>query len=367
MIALYAILFRRYIESMSRSVTLPGLIDLHVHLRDPGQTHKEDFYTGTSAALAGGYTTVIDMPNNSEPITTKERLETKIASAKAKTVTNIGFHFGTLGDNFDQFEKVIHQVFGLKVYMNITTGGYKIDAEKLIEIYKAWPPQKPILLHAEDDVSDIVFKTLKEVPTQTHICHVSSQPELEFVMRAKEAGLPISCGVTPHHLFLTDEDAKRLGAYGHMKPYLKTQKDIDFLWNHMDAIDIIESDHAPHTKAEKASHTPPFGVPGLETTLPLMLTAEQEGKISRKKLISLLHEKPKQLFDIPSDDTNCIEVSMEPYEIKNEDLHTKAGWSPFAGKQVVGRVTKVYMQDELVFVNGKVLAQPGSGCIIPAL
>lgn len=352
---------------MAQTITLPGLIDPHVHLRDPGQTHKEDFYTGTSAALAGGYTTVVDMPNNSEPITTKERLETKIASAQSKAVSDIGFHFGTLGDNFDQFEQVIDQVVGLKVYMNITTGGYKIDAEKLIEIYKAWPAQKPILLHAEDDVSDIVFKTLKEVPTKTHICHVSSQAELEFVIKAKEAGFPISCGVTPHHLFLTNKDADRLGPYGHMKPYLKPQKDVDFLWNHMDAIDIIESDHAPHTKAEKDSNNPPFGVPGLETTLPLMLTAEQNGKISREKLLSLLHEKPKQLFTIPTDETTRITVDLGEYTLENSTLKTKAGWSPFVGKQVIGRVTQVFIRDELVFENGQVLASPGSGRIIPAL
>src|ERR1700722_6616210 len=118
------------------SITLPGLIDPHVHLRDPGQTHKEDFLSGTSAALAGGYTTIIDMPNNLTPITTEERLEAKIKSAAAQTVSDIGFHFGTLGDNFDEFEKVIDKVMGLKIYMNVTTGNFIINAERLIEIYK---------------------------------------------------------------------------------------------------------------------------------------------------------------------------------------------------------------------------------------
>src|SRR6185369_14429606 len=124
---------------MGKIITLPGLIDPHVHLRDPGQTHKEDFYTGTSAALAGGYTTVLDMPNNAEPITTLERLEAKIASAEKQIVSDIGFHFGTLGDNFAEFEKVIDKVTGLKIYMNVTTGNFKIDAGSLTEIYKAWP------------------------------------------------------------------------------------------------------------------------------------------------------------------------------------------------------------------------------------
>src|ERR1700691_685736 len=138
---------------MSGTIKLPGLIDPHVHFRDPGQTHKEDFYSGTSAALAGGYVAVIDMPNNLEPITTLERLETKIASAKAKAVCDIGFYFGTLGDNFDEFPKVIDKVKGLKIYLNHTTGDFIIDKDKLLSIYEAWHGEKPILLHAEEDVS----------------------------------------------------------------------------------------------------------------------------------------------------------------------------------------------------------------------
>ncbi len=345
-------------------LTLPGLIDPHVHLRDPGQTHKEDFYSGTSAALAGGYTTVLDMPNNAEPITTLERLEAKIASAKKQTVADIGFNFGTLGDNFDEFTKVIDKVSGLKIYMNVTTGNFKIDANKLIEIYRAWPGSKTILLHAEDDVSEIVLKTLAAEPKRTHICHVSSQAELEFVMQAKEKGLPISCGVTPHHLFLTDKDADRLGAYGHMKPFLKSAKDQKFLWDHLDAVDVIESDHAPHTKEEKDSAEPPFGVPGLETTLPLMLTAQAEGKLTQKQLVEKLHSNPARIFGLATDDTTKVEVDMAERTIKNEELLTKCGWSPFAGRQVVGRVKTVYLHGTKVFEDGKVLVEPGSGRIV---
>lgn len=352
---------------MSTILTLPGLIDPHVHLRDPGQTHKEDFFTGTSAAVAGGYTAVMDMPNNAEPITTLERLEAKIASAKKQAVSDIGFHFGTLGDNFDVFEKVIDKVTGLKIYMNVTTGNFIVNADTLTDIYRAWPGSKPILLHAEDDVSDVVMKTMAAVPKQTHICHVSSRAELEFVMRAKEKGYPITCGITPHHLFLTYEDGEKLGAYGHMKPLLKSQKDIDFIWQHMDAVDLIESDHAPHTKEEKDSDNPPFGVPGLETTLPLMLTAVAEGKLTQAQLIEKLHTNPVRIFNVAVDDNTKVEVDMSEYEIKNEDLLTKCGWSPFAGRKVVGKVRSVYLHGTKVFENGKVLALPGSGKIIGSL
>jgi dihydroorotase len=342
---------------MSDILRLPGLIDPHVHLRDPGQTHKEDFLTGTSAALAGGYVVVMDMPNNAVPITTLERLEEKIASAREKVVSDIGFHFGTLGDNFDEFPKVLDKVMGLKIYLNVTTGGFIIDKDKLLDIYKAWHEvtDKPILLHAEEDVSDLVGSVLKIVPHPTHMCHLSTQKELEFVMRSKDKGLPVTGGATPHHLFLANEDADKLGPYGHMKPYLKSKVDQDFFWQHLDYLDVVESDHAPHTKAEKDSTTPPFGVPGLETTLPLMLTAEAEGRVTRQQLINLLHVNPAKIFNVPTDESTQIEVSLEEYEIKNEDLLTKAGWSPFAGRKVI----------QTVFENGRILAQPGSGRLLP--
>lgn len=348
------------------TITLPGLIDPHVHLRDPGQTYKEDFFTGTSAALAGGYTTVMDMPNNAEPITTLERLETKIASAKKQIVSDVGLHFGTLADNFDEFAKVVDKVTGLKVYMNITTGNFIIDADRLIEIYKAWSTvtDKPILLHAEDDVSETVFKTMEQIKAPTHICHVSSEAELSFVMKAKEKGLPITCGVTPHHLFMTQKDFEQKGPWAMMKPSLKSQKDQDFLWNHLDAIDIIESDHAPHTKEEKQSDPAPFGVPNLETQLSLMLTAEAQGKLTRQQLLDRLHFNPAKIFSINTDDSTKVEVDMSEYTIKNSALKTKCGWSPFDGQKVLGKVKTVYIRGQKVFADGKILAKPGSGQLI---
>ena len=304
------------------------------------------------------------MPNNLVPITTKELLDQKIANAKQKAVCDLGFHFGTLGDNFDQFELVKDNVMGLKVYMNITTGGYKIDSSKLIDIYKAWPTKKPIMLHAEDDVSEIVLKTLKTAPKQTHMCHVSNQKELEFVLRAKEAGLPITCGVTPHHLFLTDKDADKLGPFGHMKPYLKPKKDQQFLWDHLDGVDIIESDHAPHTKQEKLSGQPPFGVPGLETTLPLMLTAQAEGKLTMKKLISLLHTTSAKLFNIKQPKDTSVLVELSETTISNKNIHSKCGWTPFDGRVVAGFVKEVTVNSKVVYSNGKILAKSGSANII---
>lgn len=349
---------------MSEIITIPGLIDPHVHLRDPGQTHKEDFYTGTCAALAGGYTTIMDMPNNVEPITTLQRLEEKIESAASQIVCDVGFHFGTLGDNFDEFVKVVDKVCGLKIYMNVTTGNFIVDKDKLIEIYKAWPSDKPILLHAEDDVLHLVEDAVRQTKKTTYVCHVSSETELGFVVRMKDDGLPVFCGVTPHHLLLSVEDEHKHGAYCCMKPCLKTEDDKKYLWDHMDYIDVIESDHAPHTREEKEGEPPPFGVPGLETTLPLMKTEEVKGRLTKEQLYEKLYDNPRKIFNVKTSEDTMIEVVEGEFELRNEDLKTKCGWTPFAGQKVTAKVEKVTLRGNVVYEKGNVLARPGNGKII---
>ena len=338
------------------TLKLPGLIDIHVHLRDPGQTHKEDFRTGTTAALAGGFTKVFDMPNNTVPITTHKLLNEKIKIAKASAVCDIGFYFGSLGDNLGEFVNVQHQVAGLKLYLNMTTGGFIIDEKFLWSIYKAWNSSKPILLHSEEDMIQQVLKVVRKTGQHSHFCHVSSANELQQIISAKEEGLPVSCGVTAHHLFLTEDEGKKLGAYGHMKPYLKPKNDVDYLWKNIKHIDVVESDHAPHTKEEKESEKPPFGVPGLETTLPLLLTAVHEKRLSLEEVIRLCYDGPRKIHGIPDDETTFIEVEIgKKYEIKNENLHTKCKWSPFNGWKVYGKVQRVFIRNKKVFENDKVV------------
>lgn len=344
---------------------LPGLVDVHVHLRTPGQTHKEDFYTGTSAALAGGFTQILDMPNNKIPITTPTLLDEKIKIAKEQVVCDFGFYFGSLGDNLSEFEKVKKQAMGLKLYLNETTGNFLINTEKLKKIFKAWPKDAgPILVHAEDDAVAEVIKNVTETKKHAHFCHISLKSDLEQIIDAKKKGLPVSCGVTPHHLFLTQKDAEKLGSYGIMKPYLKSAEDVAFLWNHLDQIDVIESDHAPHTKEEKDGENPPFGVPGLETTLPLLLTAVHAGKLAMEDIIRLCHDNPKKIFKVPDQEATVEIDPDEEYVVKNGDLFTKCGWSPFEGKTLRGRVKKVTIRGNVVFENGKILIEKGFGQVI---
>lgn len=347
---------------MTDILRLPGLVDVHVHLRDPGQTDKEDFMSGTRAALAGGFTTVCDMPNNAEPITTTERLETKIELARQKARCDIGFHYGTLGDNLETFTEAAEHSIGLKVYLNTTTGSYTLDPARLKEIYAAWPRKQVVLLHTEEDTIDIAIESLEGLDRPVHVCHMPSRAVLEKINAAKRRGLPVTCGVTPHHLFLNEDDATRLGAYGHMKPPLKTRSDQDFLWSHLDDIDIFESDHAPHTRADKEAGA--FGVPNLETTLPLLLKARAEGKITLEQIIDKCFTKPSEIFGLPTDNTTFVEVKMKPYVIQNEGLQTKCGWTPFAGIEVPGRVTRVVLRDQAVYENGAFPTAPNTAKIL---
>lgn len=349
-------------------IKLPGLIDPHVHLRDPGQTEKEDFFSGTSAAIAGGYTAIFDMPNNVEPITTSLKLEQKKEEARQKTVADIGFYFGSLGDNTEEFSKVKNAVYGLKLYLNFTTGGFVVDKDAMERMYAAWHSAtngtKPILLHAEEDVMAAVVNVIKKTGQPTHICHVSSEDELSQIISAKESGLPITCGVCPHHLFLTADDVKTLKGFGLMKPSLKSKKDQNYLWQHMKYIDVIESDHAPHTYEEKLSDAPPFGVPGLETTLPLMLTAAGDKRITLEEIIKKCHTNPKRIFHLPEQEDTFIEVDPIEYEIRNELLFTKCKWSPFSGMKVKGKVVKTVLRGKTVFNHGVITAGHGSGEVI---
>jgi dihydroorotase-like cyclic amidohydrolase len=340
-------------------IKLPGFIDPHVHFRTPGQTHKEDFTSGTKAAIAGGFTFVIDMPNNLEPITTKKRLDEKIKIAKGEIVSDIGFHFGSLGDNLDEFEKVKNKVFGLKLYLNHTTGNFIINNEILTKIYDAWPKELPILVHAEEDVIDLAIEVCRK---KTHVCHVPDKKVLDSVIAAKKNKLPITCGITPHHLFLGPKQAKKQGPYGLMKPPI-TVDYRDYFFKNLKWIDIVESDHAPHTREEKESDNPPFGVPNLETTLGLLLRAVSEDRLTLEEVKRLCHFGPAEIFGIKQDAE--IEVDeKEEWMAEGKKFHTKCKWTPFEGERLIGKVKRVYIRKKLVFENNKFLVKPGFGKVL---
>lgn len=349
---------------MKEFLRIPGLIDTHVHLRDPGETHKEDFYTGTSAALAGGVICVVDMPNNKESITTFQRLEEKETAVKQKAVCDYGFYLGASEENSQPGEiEVLNRVVGLKMYLNLTHGALFVSSfNKIKEHFTSWPKDKPLLVHAEGEKVSMVLELLKQSPRRVHFCHISLKEEIERIKEAKESGLPITCEATPHHLFLTEEDERVLGPFGKIHPPLRTAEDVDALWRNLDVIDIVVSDHAPHTKEEKLSPLSPPGVPGVETTLLLLLTAVSQGKLTLERVVELTSTNPARIFNLKPAYESWVEVDIrESYLIENQNLKTKCGWSPFDGKRVVGRINAVYIRGQKVFDGENILVKPGFG------
>jgi len=349
-------------------IKIPGLIDPHVHLRTPGQEEKEDFLSGSSAALAGGFTAVIDMPNNTAPITTIERLKEKIKVAEDEIVCDLGFHFGTMGDNLSEFDRILKEgrgVKGLKIYLNQTTGNFLLNKKHLSEIFDRWPKELPILFHAENSTFDDVLEVLYQNPRKIHLCHMSTAYELKKVIEAKNKGMDVTCGVTPHHLFLSEKHFEEYGAFAMMRPPLMPQVDVDFLWEHIDSIDMIESDHAPHTLEEKESDNPPNGIPGLETTLPLLLTAVSQNVLELNDLIRLCHTGPKTIFRIEQGGNTYIEVDLdEEYVIDQAKLFSKAKWTPFNGWKMKGRLKKTTLRGKTVFENDGITSAPGNAKIL---
>lgn len=347
---------------MSKIINLPGLIDVHTHLREPGATQKEDFASGTKAAIAGGYTAILDMPNNPIPTVTPQALDQKINLAKGRIYSDVGFNFAATPISSQYFEQVKDQVFGLKVYMNHTTGDLLIeDQAALDKVFSKWPKGKPIMVHSEGETLKKAINLAKKYHQKLHVCHVSLKQEIDLIKRAKHAGLNISCEVSCHHLFLTMEDAKRLGPFGTMRPPLSSAQDRQALWDNLDTIDMIASDHAPHTREEK--ETPGKivnGVPGLETSLPLLLTAVNEGKMTLAKVIALTSTNPSRIFSIPQQPDTAVTVDLEEkYKIDAKKLYTKCGWTPFEGMTVVGRIKKVFLRGQLVWDGGQVLGPLG--------
>ncbi len=341
-------------------LTLPGLIDPHVHLREPGAVQKEDFLSGSRAALRGGFTFVLDMPNNPVPTLTLDRLEEKIKLAE-KAIIAIGFHFGTNGTNTEEFEKIWDhpRIFGLKVYCNHTTGELLVhDHTALENIFVAWKSEKPILVHAEGEQLAMSLELARVHKKRLHVCHISQASEVTMVREAKALGQQVSAGVTPHHLFLTEKDRERLGSFAIMKPPLGTEEDQSALWEGLRSgvIDMVESDHAPHTREEKTKEPAPFGVPGLETTLPLLITAVREQKMGMGMLEKILYTNAQRIFTIPKQEDTFVEVDTEMSATVGEGgFESRCGWSPWEGERLFGMVKKVVLRGKVLLENGAIV------------
>ncbi len=352
-------------------IRIPGMLDPHVHLRGMEWSHKGTFASETAAALAGGYPAVLDMPNTPPATISRDALDRKRAEIGAQAHCDWGLYFGaSQDDNSGAFAGAAPDTCGLKIYCNATTGSLLVADPALRDrLFAAWPRSRVIAVHAEGRTVAEILTLVRAHRRAVHFCHISTAEEIDLLRAAKADGLPVSLGVCPHHLYLTEDDLPAIGWRGLMKPGLKTRADRDALWQAVaeGLVDVIESDHAPHTIAEKASGTPHYGVPGLETTLPLLLLAVREGRVSLNQAIGMVSSAPRRIFSIPLHaDTYTVIDADQRYEIRDADLLTAARWSPYAGMQVVGRVLEVWVRGRRAYHHERgVESMPGSGrCLL---
>jgi len=368
------------------TITLPGLIDAHVHLREPGYEYKENFATGTAAALAGGVTLLLDMPNTQPPTATPARLHEKAQLAAAKAYCDVGLFVGAvntmpIGTLSDGYLPVAQQACALKIYVSDTFGSLRIDdLGQMHALFRTWAEKAdttgyraaqnpsgigPIAVHAEELMLPVCLSLTQLYDAPLHVVHVSRRAEIELIRRAKERGLRVTCEATPHHLFLSRDDLPRLGPRGDMRPRLATPDDVAALWENLDIVDVFATDHAPHTLAEKAADEPPPGVPGVETMLPLLLTAVHADRLTVDDIIARCVTNPRRIYGLPEQVDTVVEVDVDAaYELRDEMLTTKVGWTPFHGMPVRGRVERVTLRGCMVYADGQVCAEPGSGNVL---
>lgn len=367
---------------------LPLIIDPHVHFRVPGAEHKEDWVTATRAARAGGVGIVFDMPNTDPATDSRKRLVEK-KTIIDKQIAESGYplqyklFFGATADNSEEIKGLRpDEVAGVKVYMGSTTGDLLVDKDE--DIKRAFQAARAadllVAVHAEDEemikadserlqsekdfsvhsrarskeaaakAVERAIKIAREVGNKLYICHVSSAPELDLVRKAKQEGLPVFAEVCTHHLFFTTENYEQLQGKVKMNPPIRNQEDIEALWQGLNdgTVDTLGTDHAPHTLEEKAQEVweTPSGVPGIETLLPLMLNSVNQGKISLEKLGDLMHNNIVKIFELESPaGKTIIDMDLER-EVRDEDLQTKCGWSPYAGMKLKGWPVEVVLEGE---------------------
>ncbi len=365
----------------------PALIDPHVHFRVPGAEHKETWETASRAAIAGGITTVFDMPNNNPSCYSAERLEKKIEIIeeqlkKGKVPLRYYLYLGADQNHLDQIPKVKDRIIGIKIYMGSSTGDLLMnDPESLEKAFKIAGENGVIAtVHAEDEelieknrkqfgeadpslhsrirnpevaarAVEQAIALAKKYKTKLYIAHVSSQEELHLIRKAKKEGLPVYAEVTPHHLFLHDDAYKKLGTFALVNPPLRSKKDTEALWEAIydETIDTVGSDHAPHTIEEKKRPygSAPSGYPSVELYFPLLLNAYHEKRISLEQIVSLTHTRPQEIFDLPLNDDIVLVDLEKKRTIRDETLQTKAKWSPYAGWTVKGWPRYTVLKDKL--------------------
>lgn len=383
----------RVIEAEGKTL-MPGVIDPQVHFREPGREYKEDLQTGSWACARGGVTSFLEMPNT-DPLTINQAaLDDKLARAASKCVVNYGFFIGATVDNLKDLQTV-QGACGIKIFMGSMHGPLLVDDQAALErIFAETDPKFLIAVHAEDlsriharkatfagqtdvtihsqiqDEESALIASQRALDLSTryqhrlHILHLSTGLEVQLLRQHKPAW--VTAEVTPQHLLLSTADYARLGSLVQMNPPLRDPDNNEQLWQGLrdGILDCIATDHAPHTLEEKAQPYPgsPSGMPGVETALPLMLTAAQQGRCRLAQVVQWMCEAPARLYGIPNKgrlqvgyDADLVLVDLHtPKPVRREEVLSKCGWNPFEGWELVGWPQVTVVGGQIAFSEGKV-------------
>jgi dihydroorotase len=382
--------------NVGNNLILPAGIDLHVHFRDPGFTHKEDFSTGSQAAAFGGISCVFDMPNTQPQTTSKQTLKEKTQVASEKSYVDFGLYAGVGDENIGQLAEISPFCSGFKIFLGGSTHSLQLSTQNLrVALLETNRTKKITLIHAEDEhclkthqdtennlVDHLrcrsaeceetairsIINNSSGLSSPIHICHLSSCEGFEM-LRTKPNHVTV--GVTPHHLFFDVHTLSTKQTLYKVNPPIRSSFDRDILWYGVNNkfIDIFESDHAPHTEEEKNVEfgEAPSGLPGVETMYPLLLTAMKKEQIKLSALLTLLCERPAQLLNLPKGkievgrDADFIIVDLNKTEtIKAEKLHSKCGWTPFEGFPAIFP-SMIFIRGEKVMEDHQMFVKQGFG------
>ena len=378
---------------------LPGVIDGQVHFREPGLTHKEDLATGTTAAVLGGVTAVLEMPNTEPPTTTADALAEKLALARGRARCDIGFFVGASKDNAGELAELetLPGCAGVKVFMGSSTGSLLVaDDEALADVFANG--RRRVALHAEDEERLKERKPIAEQAAhprahpewrdaetamratwralalarrfgrQVHVLHVSSADELDILDECKDVA---TFEILPQYLTFAAPDCyERMGTRAQMNPPIRDARHQAALW---DAVrnglcDMLATDHAPHTLAEKAKPYPssPSGMPGVQTMVPVMLDHVAAGRLTLERLVDLVCAGPARVWGIAGKgrlgvgfdcDLTIVDLAAKR-TIRDADMANKSGWTPYDGMEVTGWPIATVLHGHIVMRDGQVLGEP---------
>lgn len=374
---------------------IPGVVDDQVHFREPGLEHKEDLHTGSLACAKGGVTTFLEMPNTKPTTTSVEALHAKLALARSKSVVNYGFYIGATGENVSELRKA-RRTPGIKIFIGSSTGDLLVDEQTALERIFA-ETELPICAHCEDETTVRANRARLEAAgplTQAdhshirdheaariataraldlaerhdhrfHVLHVSTRQEVELLggLRGRQRRR-ITAEACPHHLYFTVDDYERLGAKAQMNPSVKTAEDAEALWRGLrgKALQVIATDHAPHTLEEKAAPYPdsPSGVPAVENSLALLLNEVNAGRCTLEDVVDWMCDAPARVWDMVGKgrivegwDADLVLVDLQKdATIRDEEQATKSRWSPWHGTTLQGWPVRTWVMGRTVWKDG---------------